>query len=175
MERLMLALDLGTTSVKAGLYSAEGRELASATEEYQLLTPSAIEAELPAETYWEASLKTLRFVIAKAGSNVIAGISISSQGETLIPVDKDGQALRNAIVWVDNRAANQAAYLNERLTNVYKRTGIPEVTPTWPACKILWMKEKEPELFARTHKFLMVQDYLIHRLTGRYVTNGSIS
>ncbi len=58
---------------------------------------------------------------------------------------------------------------------MYSRTGIPEIGPTWSACKILWIRQNEPEVFSRADKFLLVQDYLIYRLTGRIVTDGSVS
>lgn len=176
--KFLLALDVGTTSVKAGLFNEKGTCLATALEEYQLITPSADLAELEAETYWRASINTLKRVLNKSPidrSSVVA-LTISSQGETLITLDQSGSPVRNAIVWMDNRAVDQAETLRQQLgSNVYDVTGIPEVVPTWPACKILWLKQNEPENFKRTAKFLLVQDYLIYRFTGRYVTDGSIS
>lgn len=177
MSKTLLGLDLGTTSVKAGLFSTDGVLLASASEEYQLLTPAANEAELPAEIYWQASVKTIRKVLQTVGDTqgTPAAIAVSSQGETLIPIDKNGKALRNAIVWIDNRAEEQAKYLNSRLKDVYDITGIPDVIPTWTGCKIRWIRENEPDVFRNTHKFLLLQDYILYRLTGNFVTNGSIS
>ena len=79
-----------------------------------------------------------------------------------------GRAIYPALVWLDNRAADQAAFLAERFgSDVYARTGIPEIVPTWSACKILWIRQNEPEVFSRAAKFLLVQDYLIYRLTGQ--------
>ncbi|OJX38161.1 MAG: hypothetical protein BGO78_09030 [Chloroflexi bacterium 44-23] len=176
--KYLLSLDIGTTSVKAGLFDSEGRCLSIAAQEYLLLTPAAERAELDPETYWLASVSTLRQVISKSGieSNGIVAITVSSQGETIIVLDEVGKPLLNAIVWIDNRAVKQAEYLDTVLgKDAYEHTGIPEIIPTWPACKILWLKENEPALFARTAKFLLVQDYLIYRLTGHYVTDGSIS
>ena len=176
MNRKMLSLDLGTTSVKAGLFTENGEMLATALEEYQLLTPFANEAELDAEIYWNASVKTIRTVIEKVNADAtqICGIAISSQGETLIAVDKDGKPLRNAIVWIDNRAEKEAEILKNALHNVYEVTGIPDVLPTWPGCKIMWIRKHEPDFFSRTFKFLFVQDFIVYRLCGKFVTNPSI-
>jgi len=176
--KYLLSLDIGTTSVKAGLFDSDGACLATALEEYQLITPSPDRAELEPSTYWKASLNTLREPLkkAKVDGELVSALTVSSQGETLISLDNQGKVVRNAIVWMDNRAVAQAHFLNNELgSKAYEITGIPEIIPTWPACKILWLKENEPENFRKTAKYLLVQDYLIHCLTGRFVTDGSIS
>jgi xylulokinase len=175
---LLLAIDTGTTSVKAGLFSPDGRCLGISRQEYQLETPAADRAQLDPEVYWQACQKTVREVLEGSGAKPeqVIALAVSSQGETTITVDAQGNVIYPALVWLDNRASEQAAYLNERFgKEVYARTGIPEIMPTWSACKILWIRQNEPEVFARAHKFLLVQDYLIYRLTGRFVTDGSIS
>jgi xylulokinase len=174
----LIALDIGTTSVKAGIFNSDGVSLAIALEEYQLITPTTDQAELDPLTYWTASCKTIRSVLDRANidSGSVSALTVSSQGETLISLDNNGNPVRNAIVWMDNRAASEAKRLKSFLGhNVYEVTGIPEVTPTWTACKILWLKENEPDHFRATAKFLLVQDYIIYQLTGKYITDGSIS
>ncbi|MFZ3079909.1 MAG: FGGY family carbohydrate kinase [Bellilinea sp.] len=176
--KYLLSLDIGTTSVKAGLFDERGGCLATALEEYQLITPAADRVELDAQVYWRASKETIRRVISKAAINghEIAVTTVSSQGETLIILNEDGQPVGNAIVWMDNRAVEQARTLAATLgADIYDVTGIPEVVPTWPACKILWIKQNEPERYSQITHFLLVQDYLIYLLTGNMVTDGSIS
>ena len=149
-----------------------------AREEYQLQSPAADRAELDPELYWQACIRTVREALHRSAVDPedIKAIGVSSQGETTITLDSQGNVIYPALVWLDNRAADQAAFLAERFGKVvYARTGIPEIIPTWPACKILWIRENEPEVFARAAKFVLVQDYLIYRLTGRIVTDGSIS
>jgi xylulokinase len=175
---LLLGIDAGTTSVKAGLFEAGGRCLAISRQEYQLSTPQANRAQLDAATYWKACVSAVRSVMAEASVNPsdVAAISVSSQGETLIALDAAGRPTHPAIVWLDNRAAAEAKSLALKFgKNVYRTTGIPEIIPTWTACKILWLNQHEPEAFARSSKFLLVQDYLLYCLTGAYSTNGSIS
>ena len=106
-----------------------------------------------------------------------AEIFVSSQGETTITLDAGGKPLRPALVWLDNRSAPQAQRLAAQFDSqtVYETTGVTEILPTWTACKILWIKENEPEIFARARKFLLVKDYLVYRLTGEYTTEGSIA
>jgi len=176
--KYLLSLDIGTTSVKAGIFDSNGACLATALEEYQLITPSPDQAELDPLTYWTASTRTLREVLKRSEVNgdLVCALTISSQGETLISLNEEGKPVRNAIVWMDNRAAEQAQFLNKELgLKAYDVTGIPEIVPTWPACKILWLKENEPAHFNETAKFLLVQDYLVYCLTGKFVTDGSIS
>lgn len=175
---LLLAIDAGTTSVKAGLFTPDGRCLGVGRQEYQLETPAADRVQLDPEVYWQACVKTVREALRQSGMTHprVKALGVSSQGETTITLDSQGKVIYPALVWLDNRATAQAAFLAERFSReVYTRTGIPEIGPTWSACKILWIRENEPDVFSRACKFLLVQDYLIYRLTGRIVTDGSLS
>jgi xylulokinase len=175
---LLLALDAGTTSIKAGLFTPDGNCLAIGREEYHLETPAADRAQLDPQVYWQASLKTIRQVITEAAiqPGQVKAMAVSSQGETTITMDDHGNVLYPALVWLDNRAVEQAARLADQFQHVvYQRTGIPEIIPTWSACKIIWLRQNEPDVFRQAAKFLLVQDYLIYRLTGKTITDGSIS
>lgn len=174
----LLTIDAGTTSIKAGLFTPDGQCLGISREEYQLDTPFADHAQLDPEVYWQACIKTVQGVLVTSGVDPddVIGIGVSSQGETTITLDVYGRAIYPALVWLDNRAAKQSEILAEHFGKiVYAHTGIPEVMPTWSACKIMWIRDNEPEVFARAAKFVLVQDYLIYRLTGRIVTDGSVS
>ena len=174
----LLAIDAGTTSVKAGLFSPDRRLLAAAREEYRLDTPSPERAQLDPGVYRQACIHTVRQVIAQSGvkPDAIRALCVSSQGETTISISQQGQPLHPAMVWLDNRAVEQAVWLAEQFSgSLYAVTGIPEMLPTWTACKILWLKENEPQAFAQAWKFMLVQDYLIYQMTGRAVTDGSIA
>src|SRR5512139_3639758 len=163
----LLALDAGTTSVKAGIFAPDGRCMGIGREEYQLDTPSADRAQLDPEVYWQSCVKTVREALRQSGvePGEIKAIGVSSQGETTITLDAAGNTIYPALVWLDNRAVDQAASLARRFGGtVYSRTGIPEIIPTWPACKISWLRENEPEIFTRSAKFVLVQDYLVYRL-----------
>ncbi|MBI5032586.1 MAG: hypothetical protein HZB51_18830 [Chloroflexi bacterium] len=174
---LFLGIDAGTTSLKVGLFDERGTTRAIVNEEYSLVTPTADQAELDPEDYWRACVNGVRRVLASANARreEIIGIGVSSQGETTIAVDANGRALRRALVWLDNRATEQARQIAEQfdLKRVYAITGDPEIVATWTACKILWLKQNEPDIFNRAHKFILVQDFLLHRLTGRFATDGA--
>jgi xylulokinase len=174
----LLGIDVGTTSLKAVLFDLNGQSLGMALREYQLITPTPDTAELAAETYWDACCQAVREAVAasKIEPADIAALSIASQGETLIPVDAQGQPLRRAHVWLDNRPAVEAARIAREFgpERVFQVTGQPEVVPTWPASKILWIREKEPEVFKRAAKFLLVEEYILFKLTGRFVAEKSV-
>jgi xylulokinase len=175
---LLLGLDIGTTSVKVGLFDGSGRQLASVGREYALDHPAPDRAEADATRYWTATVSAVREVMGAAAADPerLAAIGVSSQGETLIAVDGHGQPLGAAIVWLDNRASDEARELAERFGDaaVYERTGVPTVNPTWTACKLLWLRRHDPARFAAASRFLLVEDLLLHRLTRRFVTEGGV-
>jgi len=173
----LLGLDAGTTSVKAALFDHQGTCLGIGREEYQLSTPSAEQAELDAEIYWQSSVKAIRAATQASGVSPkrVRAIAVSSQGETTIPLNAQGVPLRPALVWLDNRSILQAQWLASRFDRqqVYEVTGVPEIVPTWSACKILWIRQNEPRVFEQVYKYLLVKDYLVYRLTGEFVTDGA--
>jgi xylulokinase len=175
---LLLGIDAGTTSVKAGLYDPEGKELATASVEYVLQTPQPGRVELDPEVYWRSLVTAVRRSLHEAGlpGSRVAALGVSSQGETLIPVSDRGLALAPAIVWLDSRAVDEARQLALEFdaARVYATTGIPAIGPTWPACKLLWWNRHEPELFRDAARFLLVEDYLLFQLTGRFATEGGV-
>ena len=177
MEHI-LSLDLGTTAIKVILFRANGEVVGKSTQEYTLLTPTALAVELPVETYWAAFKKGISEVLAQSSVSAsdIKVVGISAQGETLIPVDKEGQPLMNAIVWLDNRAQEEANILANHFTSqhVYHVTGQVEIVPTWPASKIFWLSRNAPHIYKRVAKYLLIEDYFIHRMTGKYVCEGSL-
>ena len=174
----LIGIDAGTTALKAGVFDADGATLAVASEEYRLVTPAADRAELDSDLYWQALVGATGRALEQAGVRPaeVEAIGVSSQGETVTPVAADGTPLGPSIVWLDNRARAEAAEPATRFDaeTVYAATGVPEVNPTWPACKILWWRRHEPDLFTRAARFLLVEDLLLHRLTGRFVTEGGV-
>jgi len=178
MKQYIIGLDLGTTALKIALFDEDGGLKGVVTKEYDLLTPKASWVEEKPEVYWDAFKSGLSELIEKCGcdSSDIKALGISAQGETIFFVDEKGKPLRDAIVWLDNRAQEQAEKLTDKFGNemCYKRTGQVSFEACWPAAKILWVKENEPEVFEKTAKFLLIEDYFIYRLCGRYVSEGSL-
>lgn len=175
----VLALDCGTTAVKGVLFDRSGRIVAARLEEYALLHPAPGHVELDVETYWQSALKAIRAVLAasKVAPQDVLSIGVTSQGETLIVLDDNGRPLRRAIVWLDNRSHAEAAALaaNFDPDEVYRRTGQHEIVPTWTATRVKWLQQNERETFRKARKFLLVADYLVYRLTGRYATDRGLN
>jgi xylulokinase len=175
---LLLGLDVGTTSVKAGLFDVVGRQVAASGREYRLAHPAPDRVEIDPEVWWTAAVEAVGETLAGPGVDrtSIAAMAVSSQGETVAGVDADGHALGPALVWLDNRATAEARELEDRFgsAQVYDRTGVPEVNPTWTAAKILWWRRHDPHLFRDAARFVLVEDFVLRRLTGRFVTEGGI-
>jgi xylulokinase len=178
MCELILGIDVGTTSLKSAVYTHEGQQLASATIEYSLLTPRAGYVEAPCNIYLESIKSSLETLRTKKGIDTrqIKVIGFSVQGETLCFLDQNGKPLRNAIVWMDNRAVPQAEALRSKFGNelCYQITGQISFEPCWPAAKVLWVKENEPTIFEETKHILLLEDYIIYQLTGQFVAEGSL-
>jgi len=174
----IIGYDLGTTAIKVSLFDEQGNLLEKSTQEYELSTPSPRAVEQEVSVYWDSFKKGLKEVIdkSKVSSGNIKCVGVSAQGETLITIDREGNPLRPAIVWLDSRAEKEAEILADTFKNenIYRRTGQVEMVPTWPAAKILWLKRHEPEIFKKTFKFLLIEDYFIYRLTGSFVSEGSL-
>lgn len=179
MAATLLAIDLGTTSVKCALYTTDGSAVAEANSEYLLDTPHRGWVEVHVDVYWNSICDCLAELWRHAGSEKgeVISLAISAQGETLVPVDAGGTPLRPAIVWLDNRADRESAELAERFpaNELYARTGQPEMLSAWPAAKLLWIGRNEPDVAAHTARYLLIEDYLLHRMTGEYVTEGSLA
>ena len=169
-----LGIDVGTTGVKAVLFDASGAELGAGLAEYKLETPRPDIVELDAEVYWQSVCRavTEAFDSSATSPTKLRALSVTGQAETLIMVDGEFRPLRKAVVWLDNRAKAEAAAIEARFgaEELFRMSGQTEMLPCWPAAKILWYREHEPELFNRTAHYLMVEDYILYKLTGRCAT-----
>lgn len=176
---LLLGVDLGTTAIKAGLYEPTGALVAGGTREQVLSTPSPGEVEFDPEHYWAAfaDLVSQLAQAAPGGPGDIVGLALSVQGETLVAADTNGRAVRPAIVWLDNRATAESDLLCARFGNeaIFEVTGQTEMLPTWPAPKILWVRNNEPDTFRRTTRWLLLEDFFVQRLTGEVWCEGSLA
>ena len=172
MTDTILAFDIGTTSVKIVQFTPELRQVACVREE-SALNRSGKTVEAPPERYLDAVRRGLSRLPERGSA---AAVAVTTQGETLIPVDGDGRPLCDAIVWLDSRADREAEELRGRLDEreFYETTGLPAVGGALPLAKLLWLRRERPEIFSAARKFLLLEDYLIFWLTGRMVTEKSL-
>ena len=169
-----LGIDIGTTAVKAALFNKEGAMLGSGLAEYTLETPAPDIVELDAEVYVDAVRDAVATALAaaKLQPTDVRSVGITGQAETLICVDANGVPLRKAINWLDNRAKTEAADIEAKfgMDWLLKLSGQTEMLPCWPAAKIRWLAANEPSVFEKTAKYLMVEDFIEHKLTGVFAT-----
>ena len=169
-ENYLIGLDLGTTNVKANLMDEHGNVIATASRENHLIFPGPNMVEQSADEWWDNASADFRELSEKAGPEIIArvrGISISSQTVTMLPVDREGRPLRGALIWMDSRSAKEMHYISLALGHdhfVELVGGQPDVA--FLPNKILWFKNNEPELFARTYRILQASSYVNFKLTG---------
>lgn len=168
----LLGIDYGTTSVKAALFDENLQQSVCLSEDYTLKIKDDI-VEFEAVKYWDILEKLLGTVLKESK---VDALSIDTQCETLILTDEFGNPVRDAIVWLDNRATKEAEIIEEHFgrQKVYEITGQPEISATWPACKLLWIKNNEPEVWAKTKKIFLLEDYLLYKLTGEFVTEKTL-
>ena len=174
MLKYLIAHDLGTSGNKASLFSSEGDLITSYTASYNVNFFGQNCAEQNPEDWWEAICLSTRQITAGINPSDILAISFSGQMSSCIIVDKNGNALRPALIWADQRAVKQAKQLENKIgfDHMYELTG-HRVSSSYSLEKLMWIKENEPDLYNRTHCMLMAKDYIIHHLTGKFVTDYS--
>jgi len=175
-DQFLLSIDVGTTGGRAIIFDTRGNIIGSAYKEYLCFYPTPTTVEQDAITWWEATKSTVNDALEKAkiDPSTIAGLSVTNQRETIVPVDKNGEPLSRAIVWQDRRTIQECEEIREKVGDekIYAITGLT-IDPYFSAPKILWIKRNLPEVFNKAHKFLLVHDYIQMKLTNEFVTDYS--
>jgi D-xylulose kinase len=170
------ALDLGTTGCRTFIFDLAGTIIASDYQEWESYYPFPSFVEQNASVWWESIKKTIEAAIKKSGidKKEIVSLSVTNQRETIVPVDKEGNPLHNALIWQDRRTTEQVEFIKKKIgiDKIYKTTGLT-IDPYFSATKILWFKQEKPEIYQKAHKFLLVSDFIIYKLTGQFYTDYS--
>ena len=171
---MFLGMDVGTGGTRAVLVDEKGQLIGSASCEHEpFRTPHPGWAEQDPEDWWRAAQQAIREVLATAGAPGKAArvdaVGLTGQMHGAVMLDKDGKVLRPALIWCDQRTQPQCDWLHkvigrERLIELTANPALPNFTLT----KLLWVKEHEPEIFARIAHILCPKDYVRYRLTGTY-------
>ncbi len=172
---MYIGIDLGTTGCKAVLYGSDGTPLSEFNKEYSLICRDGL-VEQDAEVWWSLVTEALLFVTKEFDGDEVRGISASTQGIAVVPVDSEGRTLANAISWLDVRAADEAQALEREFggEKIYRKTG-KFCKPDYTLPKLMWWKNNDPELFSKAHKFLLPLDFINMRLTGRAICDYTIA
>jgi len=171
---MLLGVDLGTTAVKALLINEAGETLASATVEYPLSTPRPLWSEQDPADWWRGTVEAIRRVLTKAGASgaQVRGVGLSGQMHGLTLLDRAGDVLRPAILWNDQRTAEQCEEMMRRVGGPARmRELIANVpNPSYTAPKVLWVRENEPHIYERIAHILLPKDYIRYKLSGEFAT-----
>ncbi|MEW6354897.1 MAG: FGGY family carbohydrate kinase [Planctomycetota bacterium] len=167
----LAAIDIGTTLIKAGVFNESGDLLGLGAQPFDLVAPQDGWFELAPDACWQAICAAMRQAIERSGGNAdnIAAIGLSSQGQTVVPVDANGNPLSNFIVWLDRRAAFEASEIESRFhpETIYHQTGVSQLVPGHTVSVLSWQRKHRPDIFRRASRFLLTKDYATLRMTGQ--------
>jgi xylulokinase len=175
MGRYILVHDIGTTGDKAVLFDVDKQEIVASTIiEYPTLYPNPLWAEQKPDDWWNAFIESTRRLLKTVNPGDVEAMSFSGQMMACLPVDRDGNALRNAIIWMDQRSVDEVEFVRNIFSDYefYRVTG-NRLSPTYPIAKILWLKRNEQNIFSRAYLFLQPKDYIVAKLTGMFQTDFS--
>lgn len=171
---LYAGVDLGTSAVKLLLMDGEGKIRKIVSREYPLYFPHPGWSEQKPEDWYAMTIDGLKELLADSDKSELAGISFGGQMHGLVILDDQDQVIRPAILWNDGRTTKETAYLNEVIGKETLSKYTANIAFTgFTAPKILWVKENEPENFARIAKIMLPKDYLAYRLSGVHCTDVS--
>jgi xylulokinase len=184
-DAYILAFDLGTSGLKVAVTTPRGEIVGSAVERYPLHLLGGGGVEQDPEDWWDAIVRGTRRVLGQAGLDPgrVVGVACSSQWSGTVPVDSQGRPLMRAIIWMDSRGAEQvhritrgfpavAGYRVGKLAAWVRRSGgAPGHSGKDTIAHILYVRDRLPDIYRRTHKFLEPRDWLNFRLTGQFASS----
>lgn len=175
MSDYIAIIDLGTGSIRTSLYDEDGQVIAFVQKRNNLITPQVGWAEQD-PTRWWSLLKESFKAFSPEQRQQITAISVTSQREGIVPVDRNFEPLANIIIWLDGRTKQEGCEIELTIgkNTLYDICGLVP-NPTWSLSKILWLRKHQTVIYEQTFKFLQASDYIVSRLSGRAVSDFSIA
>ncbi|HIR28146.1 MAG TPA: xylulokinase [Candidatus Choladousia intestinigallinarum] len=171
---LYIGVDLGTSAVKLLLMNAEGQIQKIVSKEYPIYFPQPGWSEQNPEDWYEQTMAGLKELLAECDKSQVAGISFGGQMHGLVILDGQDQVIRPALLWNDGRTYEECDYLNQVIGKEKLSQYTANIAFTgFTAPKVLWVKNKEPENFARIAKIMLPKDYIAYKLSGVHCTDVS--
>lgn len=171
-----IGVDIGTSGTKSVLFDTKGTVISSATAEYPLYQPQNGYAEQQPEDWYNAAISTIKTIVSESGvdSSDIVGVGLSGQMHGLVMLDENNSVIRPSIIWCDQRTAKECKEITEKVgaERLVEITANPALTG-FTASKILWVRNNEPENYAKCRHILLPKDYVRFMLTGVYATEVS--
>ena len=173
---MYIGVDLGSTNIKAAAFDRNLNLIDMRSRPVVYIRDNGF-VEFDAEKYYNELVDLLRDIVSANKIQSIAEIAFTGQAESLVVVDKQGKALMNAISWMDERSVKECQVLSEQFpADLCERvTGQQAVLPTWPATKILWLKNNRPDVYDAADCYMLLKDYIVYKLTGKRTSDMSIA
>lgn len=171
-EELVIGLDCSTTSTKAIAFNKHGKVIASAHQSIPLYSPRPSYYEQDVNDWWSSVQKTLRNIIRQVNPEKISALAISNQRETFVALDKNGNCLRPAIIWLDERCKDEVETFSKRIgkSRIHRITGKPvDYAPV--VYRLAWLKRNEPDLYKNIKMICDVHTFIVWKLTGEFKTS----
>ncbi len=172
----MLGCDIGSQGLKTVLFDANGKLIATATRSYPIEFPHPTWADQDPQHWLHALIETITEVLdhPEADRNKVKSIGLSSQVDSVIPVDKNCKPLRKAIIWMDRRSVSECDWVSERQSpgEIFQLTGL-NIDASHVVPKILWIRNNEPAVYERCYKLLLPGSFILFHLTGEFAVDYS--
>ncbi len=168
----LLVIDVGTSSMRGTLFSDRGETLVTVQKKYSVIYMENGYVEQKPTDWSDALFAILHRVQEEASANgqEISAVALTSQRSSVIPVDEKGTPLANAIMWQDKRTNEICAKLQDKNEWLFARCG-SRANPVFSGSKMAWIRQNKPELYRQAYKLLVIPDYLIHCMTGKFCTD----
>ena len=175
MNNHYIGIDLGSTNTKAVLYNSNFKLVGIASRPVTYNRAGGI-VEFDLNKYCDDLLEMLKELLSGVKVN-LKSIGFTGQAESLVVLDASGKPMMNAISWMDERSTKECEVLSGIFSEetVHEVTGQAAVSPTWPATKILWLKNNKPEIFNNAQTYMLLKDYIVYYLTGKMMGDMSIA
>jgi xylulokinase len=176
MRKFLLGIDIGTSSCKVAVFDLDGKIIGQSSKDYSVYYPSPGCVEQDPREWWNGVCNAVREILSTCdiNSKEIVGVGVDGQSWSAIPVDKKGEVLYNALIWMDTRSSEIAKRVVDRVgaDRIFEISG-NSFEPTYSTPKMLWFKEIKPEIYKDTYMFLQSNSYIILKLTDKYTQDFS--
>ena len=174
--KYIIAIDIGTTHCKAITVNENANTIQTFKATVTSIQPHEGFHEQDTEKIFQIVVELIKQSIQTLDQNDIACISFSAAMHSLLAIDENGKPLTNAMTWADTRSKKYAQQLRntEQGNNIYRQTGTA-IHAMSPLCKIIWLRNEQPEVFAKAYKFISIKEYIFYRLFGKFIVDIGIA
>ena len=173
---MYIGVDLGSTNIKAAIYNKNFDLIDRQSRPVEYIRENGF-VEFDAWAYYQELASLLADMLKQSGVTHVEEVAFTGQAETLVVLGADGKPLMNAVSWMDERSVQECKVLAEKFdaATCEAVTGQMAVLPTWPATKILWLKNNRPEIYGNAATYMLLKDYIVFCLTGEKKADMSIA